>query len=91
MPAKKLKPPFEMTRPALHEWLKLQDEMPNGTARGRITADWEVFKLGVTAEHQAEWKRNRHRADVETLQRYRQDFGLPALPPRTKPAHALTQ
>lgn len=76
----KLPPPFEMSRPVLHEWLKLQDELPGGTARGNVRHDWEVFRLGVMAEHQAEWKRNRHRADVETLKRYRVQFGLDPLP-----------
>ena len=84
---RKLPPPFDMNRAALWQWFELQDEF-GGTFRGQGFSVAEIWKLGVIAEHQADYRR-RHLEDkyFRTMQEYRLQFGLPALPPiQTKAA-----
>lgn len=79
----KLPPPFTMTIPASHEFFKIQDELPNQTARGHLTSDHLVWKLAVTAEHQADYKRRKiSDRELQALKEYRRAFGLPELPPK---------
>ena len=82
MKRRSVKPPFEMNDAAVWQWHELQQEL--GGIRGKGYAEWEIFRLAVLAEHQADFRRG-HICDkhLRTMQDYREYFGLPPMPPVT--------